>query len=162
MDLKQGIRSSLAQSDFVVNGYLADLTPKEMMARSCPGVNHISWQLGHLIQSERYLVNQIAPGKMDSLPEGFEARHKKDTASVDDAGRFLSKDEYLQIARQVRGQTLQVLDSMQPADFDKPAEKVPPFCKTAGDVFTFLGPHWLMHAGQWAVIRRSLGRAPLF
>src|SRR6185295_10698064 len=108
MDLKQAIRGSLTQSDFIVNGYLADLTPKEMMARSCPGVNHIAWQLGHLIQSERYLVNQAFPGKVDSLPEGFEARHKKDTAGVDDAGRFLSKDEYLNIAKQVRGQTLRV------------------------------------------------------
>ena len=24
------------------------------------------------------------------------------------------------------------------------------------------GTHWLMHAGQWAVVRRQLGRPPLF
>lgn len=162
MDLKQAVRTTLAQSDFIVNAYLADLTPKEMMARTCPGANHIAWQVGHLIQSERYLVDKVAPGRMDSLPEGFDTRHKKDAAAIDDAGKFLSKDEYLRVAKQVREQTLRVLDSMQPADFDKPVSGVPPFCKTAGDVMLFLGSHWLMHAGQWSSTRRSIGKPPLF
>jgi hypothetical protein len=29
-------------------------------------------------------------------------------------------------------------------------------------IFLMQGTHWTMHAGQWAVIRRKLGRAPLF
>src|SRR4051794_28795820 len=106
MDLKQAVRTTLNQSDFIVNGYLSDLTPDQMFARSSPGLNHIAWQLGHLIQSERYLVNQAFPGKMDSLPEGFETRHKKETAGSDDPKSFLSKDEYLRVMKQVREQTL--------------------------------------------------------
>jgi hypothetical protein len=31
-----------------------------------------------------------------------------------------------------------------------------------GALFSVEGSHWLMHAGQWAVIRRQLGRKPLF
>jgi hypothetical protein len=31
-----------------------------------------------------------------------------------------------------------------------------------GDVFSMQGGHLLMHAGQWAVVRRKLGRKPLF
>lgn len=162
IDIKQAIQANLAASDFLVQGYLADLTDAELLARPCRGANHIAWQLGHLIAAERYLVEQAAPGKMPPLPEGFAERHKKETASLDDAKAFLKKAEYLALAKQVRAAALDVVGSMSEVDFDKPVTKVPPFIKTAGELFLFLGPHWTMHAGQWAVTRRALGRPPLF
>ena len=162
MDTKQTIVTGLQQSDFLVDAYLADLSPKEMMSRPVGSCNHIAWQVGHLIQSERYLVNQCVPGKMPELPTGFAERHKKDTAGNDDPGAFLSKDEYIRLRKQIREGTLKVLNGLSPADFDKPVSGVPPFTKTIGEVFVFLGNHWLMHAGQWAVIRRGCGKPPLF
>jgi hypothetical protein len=162
MDLKQAIRASLTQADFIVNGYLADLTDAELLARPCSGGNHIAWQLGHLIGSERHLVEQAVSGKMPALPEGFAARHNKEAAANDEPAAFLKKEEYLALARQFRAATLAVVGDLPDAAFDQPVSKVPPFIKTAGELFLFLGPHWIMHAGQWAVIRRTLGRAPLF
>lgn len=162
MDLKQAIRASLTQADFIVNGYLADLTDAELLARPCSGGNHIAWQLGHLIGSERHLVEQAAPGQMPPLPEGFGPRHNKEAAANDDPAAFLRKEEYLALARQFRAATLAVVGELPDSAFDQPVSKVPPFIKTAGELFLFLGPHWIMHAGQWAVIRRTLGRAPLF
>jgi DinB superfamily len=162
VDIKQAIHSSLAQADMVVNSYLEDLKPEELLVRPIPGSNHIAWQLGHLISSERYLIDKAAPGKLEPLPAGFDQAHKKDTAAIDDPGKFLSKDEYLRLARQVRAGTLRLVEEMAPADFDRPVEKMPPVVKTVGDLFLFVSMHWLMHAGQWAVIRRKLGRAPLF
>jgi uncharacterized damage-inducible protein DinB len=141
---------------------LADLTDAELLARPCPGGNHIAWQLGHLISSERYLVEQAAPGKMPALPDGFAEKHKRDTAAVDDANAFLTKEQYLALARQTREGTLRLVAELPAAEFEKPVTKVPPFIKTAGELLLFVGPHWIMHAGQWAVIRRTLGRAPLF
>ena len=29
-------------------------------------------------------------------------------------------------------------------------------------MFSLFGSHWLMHCGQWAVVRRELGRKPIF
>jgi uncharacterized damage-inducible protein DinB len=162
MDIQQAIRANLAASDFLVQGYLADLTDAELLARPCKGGNHIAWQLGHLIAAERHLVEQAAPGKMPPLPEGFAERHKKETASLDDPKAFLTKAEYLALAKQMRSAALEIVGTTPEADFDKPVTKVPPFIKTAGELFLFLGPHWTMHAGQWAVIRRVLGRPPLF
>ena len=162
MDLKQAVRASLTQADFIVNGYLADLTDAELLARPCSGGNHIAWQLGHLIGSERYLVEQAAPGTMPPLPDDFGPRHTKDTAASDDPAAFLAKSEYLALAKKTRADALAVLDEFPTANFDQPVSKVPPFIKTAGELFLFMGPHWIMHAGQWAVIRRTLGRPPLF
>ena len=49
------------------------------------------------------------------------------------------------------------------ADFDKAApESMKDYAPTVGDAFLILGSHWLMHAGQWAVLRRKLGKPPLF
>jgi hypothetical protein len=161
MDIKQAIAATMTHSDFLVNGYLSDITPQELLARPCPASNHIAWQLGHLIASEHHLVERAAPGKMDPLPAGFAERHKKTTAASNDASAFLTKEEYLSLAKRVRANTLRALEQLSPADLDKPATQVPPFCKTAADVFLFIGGHWLMHAGQWSVIRRTLGRPPL-
>jgi hypothetical protein len=162
LDIKQAIKANLASADFIVNGYLADLTPAEMLARPVPGANHIAWQVGHLIASERYLADKAAPGKAPALPEGFAERHKKDTAGNDRPEDFLSKDEYLKVWKDVRNGTLAVVDSLSAGDFDQPVTGVPPMLKTVGETLLFVATHWVMHAGQWAVTRRKLGRAPLF
>src|SRR5262245_29260026 len=97
MDIKQAIASNFSASDMIVNGYLADLAPEELLVRPVPGANHIAWQLGHLIGAERSLVDRAVPGKMSELPAGFVQRHKKDTAASDNPSDFLSKDEYLRL-----------------------------------------------------------------
>ena len=52
---------------------------------------------------------------------------------------------------------------MSDADFDQPGpEPMRAYCPTVGSVFTLQGTHWMMHAGQWAIVRRKLGKPPLF
>lgn len=163
MNFKDSIRSSLNVADFMVQGYLADMTPQDLMLRPVPDANHIAWQLGHLISAERHLVEAAAPGTMPPLPDGFAERHTKDTAASDKPADFLSKDEYMKLAKDVRAATLNVLDQFSEADFDKPVTgRVPPFVMCAGDCFVTIGPHWIMHTGQWVVVRRKLGRPRMF
>jgi hypothetical protein len=162
MDTKQAIRSSLNASDYLVSRYLEDITPEELLARPVSGANHIAWQLGHLISSERYLAEAAAPGSMPELPDGFRDKHSKEKAASENADDYLSKDEYLKLAKEVRAATLAALDKLSDADLDKPVTRVPPFCKTAGDCFVLIGPHWSSHAGQWVVLRRKLGRPVMF
>jgi DinB superfamily len=159
MNVKDSIRSQLGIAEFMLDAYVADLTPAELLMRPAPDANHTAWQLGHLIASEVWLVEAGAPGTMPALPGGFAERHSKDTAASDKPADFLSKDEYLKLAKTVRAGTLQVLDNLSEADLDKPvAGRVPPFVKWAGDSFVMVGAHWLMHSGQWVVLRRTLGR----
>ncbi len=163
MNIKDAIKLQLNISDFMLESYLSDITPAELLARPAGDANHIAWQLGHLIASERYLVEAAAPGTMPTLPEGFAERHTKDTAASDKPADFLTKDEYLALAKTVRAGTLQALDGLSEADLDKPVtSRVPPFVKNAGDCFVTVGGHWLMHSGQWVVLRRKLGRARKF
>ena len=45
------------------------------------------------------------------------------------------------------------------SEFDKPApEDFRSFCPTMGDMFTLIATHPMMHAGQFVVVRRQLGK----
>lgn len=163
MEFKDAVRSSLNIADFMVRGYLADLTPEELLTRPVPSANHIAWQLGHLILAERHLVETAAPGSMPELPAGFADRYGRGKQPADNPKDFLSKEEYAQLAETIRAATLQTLDRLSPADFDKPIEgRVPPFVRTVGDAFVTIGNHWVLHAGQWVVLRRKLRRDVMF
>ena len=163
MNFKDSIRSSLRVSDFLVQGYLADITPDEMLVRPVPEANHIAWQLGHLIKSEHQLMEGAYPGKMPPLPAGFAEKYTKETSTIDAPQAFHKKAEFLKLYSEQRAGTKTLLDKVTDSDLDKPGpEAFRAYCPTIAALFALQGSHWLMHAGQWAVIRRKLGRPPLF
>ena len=163
MDSRQALKSGINGANHLIDTYLGDLSDADLLVRAIPGTNHIAWQLGHLIQAEHFMVEKVCPGSMPKLPEGFKQQHTTETAGSDDPKAFLTKDQYLALFKEQRAGTLAALAKMSDADLDKP---VPPpldkMWKRAGDVFAMQGTHWVMHAGQWAIIRRKLGHKPLF
>jgi hypothetical protein len=163
MNARGALKSAIGISDMVWTGYVQDLTEDEMFRRPCAGANHVTWQLGHLIGSERQLIEGGFPGSMPALPEGFAARYTKETAGSDDRSRFDSKDELLRVFRLVRAGTLAVIDKASETDLDRASpEAFRSYAPTLGDLLMLQPTHYLMHAGQWAVVRRMSGRPPLF
>ncbi len=160
MNTREALKQSLDMGEFVSMGYLQDLTDEEMMHRPAEKSNHIKWQLGHLIAAENFLIEKVSPGQMPALPEGFAEKYSKETSSGDDPAAFDSKDELLSLYKAQREGTLKALKAMGDEDFDK--ETGIEYAPTAGAIFSMQGSHYLMHAGQWAVIRRQLGREPMF
>lgn len=163
VNTRQAIQITIDSGKAISLAYLGDLTDAEMMHRPDPAANHIKWQLGHLIASEHEMVEKALPGSMPPLPEGFAERYSKTACSVDDPTAFDSKQELLRVMEQQREGTLKALHSLSDDDLDGPApEKFHAYAPTVAVLFAVQGTHWLMHAGQWAVIRRRLGRPPLF
>jgi len=160
MNAREAIQLSINDGKMISTSYLEDLTDQELLHRPCKGANHINWQLGHLIAAENDLINKAVPGSMPALPAGFAEKYTKDTAASDNPATFLKKAELLKVFEQQRAGTLAALAKLTDADLDKPSgiEWAP----TAASLFSMQGTHWVMHAGQWAVIRRQLGRKPLF
>jgi len=135
----------------------------DLMVRPGKDMNHIAWQLGHLISGENSHINQVSPGSMPSLPDGFAEAHTKETACRDDPSSFLSKTRYIELMEQQRAGTLTALAKFGDDELLAPApESISYFGPTVGSVFSGEASHWMMHAGQWAVVRRKLGRPPLF
>ncbi|HZZ27246.1 MAG TPA: DinB family protein [Pirellulales bacterium] len=160
MNPRQAIKLGIDMGDMVSLPYLEDLTDKEMLQRPCPGCNHINWQVGHLIAAENNMLNQLAPGSLPPLPAGFADKYSKETATSDDPSKFCKKDELLTFHKQQRAATLAALEKMTDDKLDAPTGM--DYAPTVGAMFSMQGSHWLMHAGQWAVVRRQLGRKPLF
>ena len=160
MNSREAIRLGLDTGNMVALSYVQDLSDADLMRSASPGINHINWKLGNLIVVETHMVNQACPVAMPSLPAGFAEQYTKGAAASDDAAQFCSKEELLKAAAEQRAGTLAALANLSDADLDRPTGIE--YAPTVGSLFSLQGSHFLMHAGQWAVVRRQLGRAPLF
>ncbi len=163
MNAREAIAKSMVMSDMICNGYLEDMTDAELLVRPVPGANHIAWLLVHLLNSEHSMIETAFPGSMPALPAGFAEKYKSETATSDDPKAFHTKAEYMKLRSEQRAATLKALEKLSDADLDKPSpEAFRSYAPTLSDLFGLHGAHGLMHAGQWAVVRRKLGRKPLF
>lgn len=163
MSIAAHIKSELQLPTSVVQGYLQDLSDEDLMRRPVQNANHIAWQLGHLIVAEHDLNNMVCPDSMPALPEGFAEKHSKETASSDNPGDFCTKDEYLKYMDEQRAGTLALLDRLSDEELQVPApEHLKMFGGTVGAVIAGQSAHWMMHAGQWVIVRRQLGKEALF
>src|SRR5690349_16615102 len=95
MNAKDVIRQSLDLSDRILGSYLSDLEDADLHVRPVAGMNCIAWQLGHLVSSERGMVEGVKPGSCPALPSGFDEAHGRDNAKSEDTSKFLSKKEYV-------------------------------------------------------------------
>ncbi len=161
MKVQDALKMSSNMSSMIAMGYVNDLTDAELLHRPAPECNHINWQLGHLIVAENQLLEKVAPGSMPPLPAGFAEKYTAETAKQNDPEALCSKEELLRVQGEQRAASLAVIAKTSEADMDKPSGM-----EWAPDVGTVLYAaatgHWLMHVGQWAVVRRQLGRPPLF
>lgn len=163
MDPKELMRQAIGTTDYVCKAYVDDLTDEELLHRPVTGANHINWQLGHLIAAENMLANMVQPDSMPALPEGFAEKYTKETASGDDPGQFENKATLLEVQRQQREGLLSLLDRLDSDDLDRPSpESMRSFFPNVAALLMAADSHWMMHAGQWAIVRRSLGKPPLF
>ena len=159
MDAKAAIQTAIATADMITTMYLGDLTDAEMLHRPAKGCNHIKWQMGHLISSEHDMLEQCFPGKMPALPSGFAEKYSRDTCQSDDPAAFDSKQELMTLYAQQRAGTLALLEIVSADELSNEGpEPILSYAPTVGAAFLMQDAHWLMHAGQWAVIRRQLGR----
>ena len=153
------IRLTLDASMLVLTEYLSDFTDADLMKRPAPGANHPAWQLGHLITSEFDMMEAIKPGVSPRLPAGFREQHAPEQSACDEPGRFLSKELYLSLYRQQRRATLSILEMLTEEALNESAPL--PFrewASTVGALINAAGTHLMMHTGQFAVLRRKLGK----
>ena len=159
MDIRDALKNNYQTSQMVCGAFLSDLTDEEAMLRPHPKCNHINWQVGHIIVSENSMANACAEGAVSVLPEGFTEKYSKETATVDDPAAFVPHSQLLKIASAQGEAVLKMIDGLKDSDFEKPApESMQSYAPNIGAVVNMLGSHWMMHAGQWVIVRRELGR----
>jgi len=162
MNAKDALRANMDLAEMVLKTYVSDLTDAELMTRPVKGNNHLAWQLGHLISSEQQLLSGAYPGSAAELPAGFKEQHDKSTAASDDASKFLTKQRYIELFDKQRAATKAALERIPDSDLDKPGpESMKRICPTIGSLFNLIASHPMMHAGQFATARRTLGKPVL-
>jgi len=159
MNANEAIKMNIDVSDMVCGAYLGDLTDDEAMKRPHAGCNHINWQLGHLISSDHAMCTGCVAGSLPDLPAGFNEKYSKEAAASDNAADFIPKTELMELYQNQRKAICEVLAGLSQEQLNGPSpENFQSFAPTVGALFSMIGSHWLMHAGQWVILRRELGR----
>jgi hypothetical protein len=156
MNSREAIKMSVDMADFVSMSYLNDLSDAELLHRPHPQCNHLNWQIGHLVVTEHDMLSGIVANGMPALPEGFAAKYSKETGVSDDPALFSSKEELMSTYKAQRAALLSALDGMSDSQLD--AATGVDYAPTVGAILALQGSHWLMHCGQWVVVRRMLGK----
>ena len=159
MGPKDPIRVLFGGTDFVFKKYLEDLSDADLLLRPVPEANHIAWQIGHLIAAEQHLLTMLPGCKPIDLPAGFAEQHSKETSHQESTKGFAKKAEYVALYEKSRANALKNLNAFPEADLDKPLEgPMSAVAPTLGGLFVLIGNHPMMHAGQFVVVRRKLGK----
>ena len=59
---REAIKAALEATQATLHWYVGDFTDADLLVRPVPNANHIAWQLGHLIDSERMLLEVSTHG----------------------------------------------------------------------------------------------------
>jgi hypothetical protein len=164
MNAKDAIKTALTGTQNLVGMYLGDMSDADLLVRPVPNANHIAWQMGHLITSESSLLKDyFPPGTYPELPSGFAERHNKSTAASEPPKGFGTKKEYLDLFNKQRGATIAALEKLSEKDLDTPTKgDMAKFAPTVAALILLQSNHTLMHAGQFTVVRRKLGKPIVF
>ncbi|QOJ13503.1 MAG: DinB family protein [Planctomycetia bacterium] len=158
MTPQDAIKLGLDSAQFLMTTYLSDLSDDELRIRPLPGMNHIAWQLGHLIVSERDMASAVG-AKIPELPAGFADAHTMDAAKSDNSQQFTTKQAYLELFATIRAAALASLAATPASKLSEPSpEKMRSYAPTVAAVYTLLGTHQMMHVGQWVALRRKLNK----
>jgi hypothetical protein len=162
MSTKNLIRWQVEQNHWITNAYVQDLSDADLFLRPVPGMNHIAWQLGHLIVSTHGMLSGLGQ-PVPALPAGFAESYTKEMAACDDRSKFAKKDTYLDLSAKMKDATLAAIDAIPESKLDEPGpEQMREYAPTVAAVLSISGAHWLMHAGQFVAVRRKLGKPAIF
>jgi hypothetical protein len=156
------VAAALKSSLDLLQMFVSDLTDADLLIRPVENANHPAWQLGHLIWTECGLAGACLPGTVyPTLPAGFKELH--DTAGASRNDGFSTKAFYLETLGTVRAATITGVGKLTDADLDRPTEgSMARMAPRWGHLFLLVANHTLMHAGQFSVVRRKLGKPILF
>jgi hypothetical protein len=164
MQAKDAIKIALSSTQHMLPMYLADMSDADLLVRPVPAANHIAWQLGHLISAEIELMRgQLKNAAYPELPAGWKEQHSAKNAAMDPPKGFATKAEYLSNFEKVRSATLTALSKLSDADLERPTQgDMAKFAPNVAAMFLLIANHDLMHAGQFTVVRRKLGKPVIF
>lgn len=132
---------------------------------SAGGVSHIAWQVGHIAMAEYRLCLERLRGRTQSdlalISDDFLKVFARET-TPGPAGEYPPAAEIRAVFDRVHARVLDELPAYPDADLDLTPLKPHPLLKTRIDSLRYAPLHEMIHCGQIAIIRRSLGQKPIW
>jgi len=153
------IRLNLRKSRHLALARVEEMRDHSTVFPTRNGGCHTLWTLGHLAYIETLVIRTFMLGEENPLAQWAETFDGADTSG--DISQFPPFDDVLAKCREVREQTVALLDSLSEGDLDRVSAQVPEgFEDTFGtyrDCLQYVADHWYMHRGNLADARRAAG-----
>ena len=162
MSLNERLQRQLAGTRQLSEKLLAAFQePAQWVHQVHPGCNHALWFVGHMANTDNFLLSLVAPQRTAPL-EGYRERFGMGSQPVNRPEEYPPPQEVLETMRERRRTLLNVLGEMSEEDLSRATPPgSPDFLPDFASVFEMANWHEAMHAGQLSVARRALGHKPL-
>jgi hypothetical protein len=146
---------------------LLDTVPvSDWFRQPTEGITHVAWQVGHLALGQYRLGLERIRGRLpaddDLITEAFLAHFGRDLAPTPDPSAYPPAGVIRATFDRVHEQVLREWAAWEDADLAAPAVKPHAIAKTKLACLVWCVQHELIHAGQIGLLRRLLGRPPLW
>lgn len=145
--------------------FLPDLTSTEWFWSPPQFTTHVAWQVGHLAVAQYNLCLRRVRGRTADdqtlISDAFIDAFKLGSQPVVGANQNRPLEEIQRVFDAVHHQALQELPLVDNAELDNPVDPPHPLFKTKLGAIEWSAQHELVHAGQIAMLRRLMGKAPL-
>ncbi len=145
--------------------FLEGLTDTEWFWTPPQYTTHLAWQVGHIAVAEYGLCMRRIRGRKpadDSLiSEAFIEAFKPGSTPVADPTRNPPLDEIRNVFAAVHEQALAEVSHLNEAELTGALDPPHPRFQTKLEAIEFHPLHEMVHAGQIAMLRRLMGKAPL-
>lgn len=145
--------------------FLIGLTPDEWFWSPGTYTTHIAWQVGHLAVAQYNLCLRRLRGRTTDdqamISDAYIEAFKLGSQPVAGAANNLPLEEIERVFHAVLEQVLAELPLVDNAELDVLVDPPHPAFKTKLGAIEWSPQHELVHAGQIAMLRRLMGKAPL-
>jgi uncharacterized damage-inducible protein DinB len=133
---------------------LEGLTHDDALAQPAGGGNCVNWLLGHILVHRNRMLEAL--GEPPSWTSPSAARYDRGSAPITGEGEGVERLETLR--EELDRAHERVMEAIRRAGDGKLAEPRPGSQANVGQYVGFLSQHEMYHAGQVAILRRTLGK----
>jgi hypothetical protein len=147
-------------------GLLAGVDDADWFRQPSEGVTHIAWQVGHLAIAEYRLslaqLRGMRPDDERFVPPDYVTLFGRGSEPSADESRYPSPGELRGVLDSVHEHVLAELPSYPDVQLDLPPEREHPLCKTKLACIEWCARHEMLHGGQIGLLKRLLGKKPVW
>lgn len=145
--------------------FLSDLTDAEWYWSPPQFTTHIAWQVAHITVAEYGLCLRRVRGRTAAdeslISDAFIEAFKLGSKPIAEPDKNPPLDDIRRVFEAVHQQSVDEISGCTEAELDGPLADPHPRFKTKWGAVEFSPQHELVHAGQIAMLRRLMGKAPL-